>query len=275
MKPAGKCFVAIATIATITALAAACQPGGEPPPDEHEQSAAVAREVGRAFVHTGGAVATLAVPLARALEDDGTKSADGPIRQKVEAALAQLVAATECLSLDWALLQATVHFDQCSIPQTSKTLDGSVTVLVRPLKLEVFITTDELTLGDDTFYGSMTASLQGPITAPAVNVDFDVTHENSATTLVVTDFRISGDLRAITLAGTGAVVSPTVDATATAEAIGWNTNECLPSSGTIAYTQGALTGTITFLPTTPTTGEVHLDVPPLPTQTIPMFPACK
>ena len=36
---------------------------------------------------------------------------------------------------------------------------------------------------------------------------------------------------------------------------------------------GLPTGTITFLPTTPSTGEVHLDVPPLPTQTIPMFPA--
>ncbi len=276
MKQAGKRLVAIAT-AAVAALAIGCQPGGETPPDDSEQSEAVALEVGRAVVNTGGAVATLAAPLAKALGDDGTTAAtaDGPLRQKIEAALAKLVAATECLSVDWSLLQATAHFDQCSLPQTNKTLDGSITVVVRPLKLQVVIRTDELSFGDETYYGTMTASLQGPLTAPTVSVDFDVTDADAATTLMVTDFRVATDLESVTIAGTGAVVSPKVDASATADAVRWNLGECAPSSGTIAYAQGQLSGVITFLPTTPSTGKVTLDIPRLPSQTIDMFPACQ
>jgi predicted small lipoprotein YifL len=275
MKQTGKIFVAIATVAT---LAAGCQPGPEdaPPQDDTEQSEAVAREVGQSIVKTGGAVAMLAEPLARALEDDGTTAADGPLKQKIEAAIAKLVAATECLSFDWVplTLEATVHFDSCTIPTTSTAIDGSITVVARPLKLQVFVETDSLTIGDDTFYGAFTAYLAGPLAQPTVGVDFDVTHEDSATTLAVDGLTITGNLQGVTVGGAGVVMSDKIDASANADAVRWNTGDCAPTSGTIEFAEGSITGTITFLETTPSTGNVLLDLPLLPPYELPLFPAC-
>ena len=80
-------------VTIVTALVIACGvDSGSGAVDDRTEREAVAREVGRSVTGVGGAAATLAAPLARAL--DGTTdgqlvaAADGPLRTKIEAAVA-------------------------------------------------------------------------------------------------------------------------------------------------------------------------------------------
>ncbi len=270
MNTAIEVSLAIAAVIAVTG----CQPDDEADRDDSE---AVARSTSQALVATGRVVGTLQTAMSAALEE-GATAGDANVgregRARIEAAISALVAVRDCVSLRWTLAAATVQFSDCRIPSTEQRLDGSLSVRVRPLDRSVELTLDDLTLGPDAFDGSMTFYVTGPIGALAFFVDANLTVANGPTSFVVEGLHLDVGIDGVALTGEGDVMSPTVDASATADQLHWILGDCLPSSGTVSFDDGRVRGDITFLPATPATGEVELRVGNLPPVTIDVFPTC-
>jgi hypothetical protein len=264
MSIAGKFFAALVTL-TIAGLG--CTPAPAEPDDE-----AVAHEIGLTVAETGGAVTTLATTLAPVLR--AGEADEGTIRQRLRSAIRDSVVSVGCVSFSWTLTSATVLFDECELLDTGARIDGSTTISVRILNRSVTVTLDDLAIGSAELYGSMTARLMGPLGELTVGVDSEMTLANIPATLIVDGLEVDANLEGMTMWGPGAVISPNLDATTSVDQVHWNLGECWPSSGSVSFVDGNLEGTITFVPTTPETGEVQLQLHPLPPATVEMLPAC-
>jgi hypothetical protein len=241
-------------------------------PEPAQDAASVAQALTASVVDTGGVIARMAAVLEAALrERDGD---DAAMRTRVRTAVAALVQSAQCMSLDWSLRSVTVHFDECTIPSTDERLDGSLTVRIRLADPSVIVTMNELTLGDDVFDGSVTAAPRGLDGALQLGVDAELTAVGPATTLVGRDLGLVLDVQGVTLSGEGEVISASLDGSATMTAVHWDLFDCLPSSGSVTFVDGDVSGVMTFLASTPETGEVELGLDRLPATTIALFPSC-
>jgi len=253
----------------VTTVAAGCSPGEDTSPD----SETVVHAVGQAVVGSGGLIATLSAPMEAALQDSRVAAA-GDARARLEAAISRSVIEVGCVSLSWSLSTATVHFDDCHIPDTDQLLDGSISVRVRIVDPAVVVTLDHLTLGARDFHGSVTARARGTLSAPELGIDAELTLAGASATVAVSGLAVHASVDGVTVSGGGAVTAPDVDATVTVSQLHWSRGDCLPSSGSVALVDGNLRGVITFLATTPATGVVRLRIEPLPATTVAMFPPC-
>lgn len=258
-------FAAVILAVLVVVLGLGCAEE-EPTPMATAKAAALTESV----TDSGGLVARLSALLEDALRDRDETQA----RARVRTALEALVASAGCVSLEWSFPAVTAHFDDCHIPATDEELDGSLGVRLRLLQRSVVVTFDALTVGADVFDGSMTAYASRQDGALGLGVDADVTAVGTAATLVGSDLGLTLSLEGVTLSGSGDVISPSLEATATLDAVHWVLGDCLPSSGSVAFVDGDMTADVTFLETTPITGEVLLHVAPLPATTTALFPAC-
>lgn len=259
----------IAAVALVT-LAAGCAPADDAPPTSEE----VATEVGDAVARSVDVVAALEAPMAAALEEDGTNAATG-LRARIEDALALLVVDPACISASWVLNTATVRFADCELVSSGAPLDGAISLRVRPLVPSVVVTMDALTLGQDSVAGSITARPVGALADLTFAVDVDLTFAGAERSLAFAGTGTAGGQDGVTISGTGSVVAPELVADATVDAVHWDHATCLPSSGEVELVTEAVHGFITFLPTTPETGEVLLRFPPLPAAPFGMFQPCE
>jgi len=257
-------------VAAVLAAAAGmgCGLGSGAPQDDHEQ---VGRDVAESIVETTGAAKTLTALVAPMFDDTSGSAVTSTRLQKI---LSEQLVSAGCVTVSWSKLTATVDFDACELLSTGEPLDGAMTVVVRPLKLEVALTVDELTVGKYSVYGAMTAKLKGLYGGIKVGVDADLSVVDPPMTLVADGLDVVLAKDGMTVSGEGAVITDKVDATTTLDAVHWKLVECLPSSGSVAFVEGKVSGTFTFLETTPETGELELTVPPFDPTTITLPFSC-
>lgn len=254
----------------LAALVAGCtQTADEPAAPDAE---AVARATGRTVAESGRVVSTFQTTITAGLDDTG--AIGDAARARVQAAIAALVAAADCVSLSWAGLSATVQFEECQIPTTDERIDGALTVRLRPLDRSVELALDNLAIGPATFDGTLRAYVRGPIGNLTLNVDADLTLVDDSATLHVEGLDVEASAAGLALSGTADITTPSIDATTTTEQLHWILGDCLPSSGTVAFDGQNATGVLTFLPSTPTTGEVQLQIGNLPAVSVELLPAC-
>ncbi len=238
------------------------------------EAVSFAQVIGEATLNSTGAMTKLSAPLTAALQG-GDAGVAGTARDRIEAAIRTLATSAGCLSLDWAMTTVTVRFDHCRIPETDELLDGSLSLRVRVVDPAVVVTTDRLAIGDEVFHGTVTAYPKPPLSALTLGVDADLTREDPLATVRVSGLTVAATAEGVTVAGSGNVITDRLDADITMNQLHWELGDCLPSSGSLSFVDGSLSGVITFLPTTPATGEVRLRIAPFPASTTKLFPACR
>ena len=113
--------------------------------------------------------------------------------------------------------------------------------------------TEAVLVGGATRVPAVRAYVRGPVGARVLGIDAVLTLANDPATLVVDGLALDAGAGGVTLSGGGLVVTPDIEAGATADELHWVLGDCLPSSGSIAFDDGRVDGVMTFLATTPST----------------------
>ena len=283
---------------------------GDGDADAHEEPPELTAEAEAALdalVEGLSASVALGAPLVQdgeGLRDDPSSGTDGSsrdstARDRVENGVARdsIVTDRACVIFDWSRLTATITFTGCTLEQTGESLDGVMALSVSFGPVVFSMTFDDLTIGETTLDGTVAMSFGGlcregdPECIPCTDSDpecaeaqenqktltADLTIVSSSTfslTLEGLEVVIS-DACSTTVSGAGSTSSESITGDLTLTDVLFETGDCLPTSGTIVLDDGsALTTTITFLPTTPETGEVNVQIGPFPAAPVPLFPPC-
>ena len=259
-------------------LAAGCDPpnaGGvnvEPP--------ASAEAVANAAATTGGAVATLAAPLsaaAGAWQGDPDGPDDTQAVAAMEAALAHESFVTDptCVSLSWERLVATISFADCVLAEGGQRLDGDLTLSLALRPTALTLTLGDLTLGESTFAGSVAIAVSGSLQDPVVTLTATLTYRaGEEVSVEMAGVTLTATGGTVTLDGEGHLTTATLDTDFTLAGLTWSDGDCLPSAGSVAYQEGAMSVTITFYEDTPQTGVVGVKTGQLPTRDIALLTPC-
>lgn len=261
--------------------------GGCLPPEEPKDPEEVAQVVGTTIAEAGGAMASISAGFnttGEGLGADGMSELGGdqqpdPTEEETKGNVendvtGSMVTNPECVSLVWAGLSATITFDNCVFSATGLPVNGSLSLAVSLIPARLSLTFDNLTIGDDTFYGTVGIFIAGTEPDLVLGIDADMSYSGASTTLVVDDLLVTGSTAGVNISGNGSVVSPAVNATISAGDVNFSAGDCLPSRGSVSFADGNASGIITFLPTTPSTGDVRLEIPPFAPTTVAMFPPC-
>ncbi len=208
---------------------------------------------------------------------------EGDAQNAVEAAISGNSVVTEgaCVAYLWDGLSVTVTFTDCVLEATGGSLDGAVTLAVTLVPLEFTMTLADLQIDGTGFDGELSLAwsgggdLGGGNPTRVYTVDLTFTAEGGATTLVLEDVTVESSGGTVTIDGAGSLDVGTVVASFTMAAIGWETGNCLPTSGSITYDDGGpFPVTLTFLPNTPIDGIVRVQVGGFPAVEQPLLTPC-
>lgn len=180
-----------------------------------------------------------------------------------------------CITFSWAGLTATIDYNQCVSEETGQVIDGGLTVGMTLIPVTFFSTMDNLTIGGTLFDGTVSLSFSGVSPNVTTELAFDLVVDNGASSQIDLDnATLAVNAGSVTVDGAGTFSNETISATFTATAVTW-TGDCLPTSGTVDFDDGTFFGTAEFLSTTPTTGEVHVIIPPFIDSVEPLLaPGC-
>lgn len=258
--------------AALLLAAAAC--GGEPVDETTDNTQAVSQ----AATTATGAAAELAAPLApqvAQLEQLKAQVSESQARQYVEAGITGEggVQNPTCVRFNWTGgLSGGATFTGCTL-EGGQTLDGTVALAIklRP-QVSVTLTLTQLMVGGDTLSGAMVIS--GRKDAATITATLSFTSADGKTQVSLSNVTVTTTASTVTLSGSGTIKSDAIDTAFTASSLVWQRGDCLPSAGSLTYTQGGQTVTVTFLPVTPGTGQVQLQVGSLPAKQVALLPAC-
>jgi len=116
------------------------------------------------------------------------------------------------------------------------------------------LTFTNVTLGGTPLSGTATFS-----TTDTTSFTLDANLTGSTTTFVVTGFSVAGSSGAVTFGGSVAI-SGDASTSISFGSVLWKDGDCYPSSGAITVQKGAISESIAFSATTPTTGQVVVTV---------------
>jgi len=265
------------------ALVFGCVNSGREDPTELPESA---EPTVRAFVEGATIALAFGVPLSKSGNEIDTNAGEDSAKGKVEDGLgggadqpagvvAPALTDPNCVTLTWAGLTVTVVYDAC-VDEDGTTIDGGLTLGLTLIPLRFSVAFDQLAIDDTTYDGSFGISFAGELGNRSTTIDANLSIASSASSesvqldqmsLRVTDVQLVLD-------GAGsfsdAQHSVAFDATAVTAANG----DCLPTSGTLAYDDGTFDVLLTFLPTTPSTGEVKVTSGVFET-TVALLPPCQ
>ena len=98
---------------------------------------------------------------------------------------------------------------------------------------------------------------------------------SGSTTFSATGLTITGGSTSITINGSASTTQAGATTTLSFGAVTWQKGQCYPSSGTLKIQKGLVTETVTFLSTTPTTGQATMMVGPKKvTVKLPAYDTC-
>jgi len=266
----------ITTLAVVSLLLTTTACGGEESSDIPASTGAATS----ALTTGGGAAVALGAPssleLAK-LKSQLSKVTEAAARTSLEKGLAGAAAVKtpSCATVKWSgNLSGTVTFKDCTTRQGGKKLNGTVGVAVTlPPKLGFTLTLTQLEVDGTAVSGTLTVTPSGAAGA-TVTGNLAYSSADGATSVSFSSLSMSITPAAVTLSGSGAIKSASLDSTFTASNITWKSSDCLPTSGSVTYTDGGATVVVTFLATTPQTGEVQVQVGSLPARTVALLPPC-
>jgi len=233
--------------------------------------------VGQAVTSSGGAATALTAPL---LPDLHTMAAQksmtsaeavGALKKTMKGS--GCVTSPACLSVVWSGgLSGQVTFNQCVLSVGNITVNGTMglKLVLKPSPV-LTLTFTQLTVGGVEVNGSARVV---PTAKGAATATVDASIKGDAGSLSLNKATVAFTQQNAVLNGPGHVTVAKMDTDFTATTLTWLKGECLPSSGTVDYTEGGSTVVITFLATTPQTGKVSVKVGDKPAATLPLFPAC-
>lgn len=264
--------ITLVCTASLLLLAAAC--GGL---EEEGDLTLATQETSAAVTSASGAAAGLAAPLVPELQklfaQRDTVTAE-EARQYVEAAYA---AYQPCASFQWnGGLSGTITFTGCVLDATGQTIDGSlgISIKIRP-QTAMTLTFSKLQVGGNTYDGSLKISVSAGPPRATLAADLSYTSADGDTTVTLQDVTVVRSGGKTTMDGKGTVQTGSVSTAFSAKGLTWNKGDCLPSSGTLTLSaQQTATVVITFLPTTPQTGVVQVQVGSLPATEMALFSPC-
>lgn len=275
---------------------------------EEPELSAEAESALSAFVEGLSAAVALGAPLVQdgeALRDDPSSGTAGDARDRsardrVENGVAgdSIVTDAACVAFDWDRLTVAITFTGCALEQTGESLDGvlSMTISFGPVVLSM--TFEDLAVGETTLDGTVTMAFGGqcmdgdPDCTPCEEGDeecaaaeerqrtltADLTVESGGSFAATLDglVVVVGDDGSVSLDGAATVASESFSGDLVLTTVTFAAGDCLPSAGTLALNDGSpLTTTLTFLPATPATGEVRVQIGPFPATTAALFPPCE
>jgi hypothetical protein len=253
---------------------------------------------------TSGSVALGAplIPEAEALRDDSRLDMplmrDTAVQESVEMGVSgnSIVTDPMCVTYAWSGSMVDITFASCTMEATGEPLNGAMQLAVSFAPTEMRMTFTALTIGDLGLDGTVgvrtggncptgmdtcldcrdtdTTCMQMREPQQTIYADITISLEDTFS-LTVADGTVSNDATGSTLSATGSIDSSTLNGSYAATSLHWNMMECLPSSGQIVYTpEGGTAVTLTFLPTTPATGEVDVNYGTFHVGTQALFAPC-
>jgi hypothetical protein len=190
-----------------------------------------------------------------------------------------VVTPSSCAAYSWTGLTASVVLTGCTLESTGTSISGTITIEVsfRPGSFRLSFTS--LMVDTSSFDGFVQITSGGTDVRPMPVVDLMLAYSSpmGLGSVSATGLTVSGDsMTGISVSGTLSFTNGGSSTSVVATDVFWAPMECNPSRGTLAV-DGApfpLPATITFLPTTPTTGEVTVSMPPFPDSTLALLPPC-
>ena len=252
--------------ASLLLLAAAC--GGL----EEEELSGDTRESTAAVTSASGAAAGLAAGLAPRLQELYARHDTATAAEAREAVEDAFAAHQPCASFQWSGgLSGTVTFTNCTLAATGQTVDGAlgVTIKLRPMT-EVTLSFSQLTVQGNTYDGSLKVAVSGAPATVTLTADLTYLAADGETSVTLENVTVTHTKGVTVLDGKGSVTRAATTAFV-ARKLTWLKGDSLPSSGTLTLTQGSLTAVITFLPTTPATGVVLVQIGSLPASEMTLF----
>jgi len=233
--------------------------------------------------------------------DSGTAGdlRNGAARDRIENGVARdsIVTDAACVTFDWRLLTATITFTGCTLELTGESLDGVLVLRVTFGPVVFAMTFEDLVVGDTTIDGTVAMAFGGRCTAEDPECvqcrddDPECAEEQESQRTLTADLTITTgttfaltleeievvivDSGTTTISGAGSISSESIEGDLTFTDVTFATGDCLPTSGTVLLDDGSpFTTTITFLPTTPATGEVTVQIGAFPSVTTALFTPC-
>ena len=184
-----------------------------------------------------------------------------------------------CVEAAWGRpFEAIITWNNCATPE-GQVMQGAASIGLTFIPLGVEIALDDLQIGEQTFEGGMALSLVIGRGGLEVLADLDFTFTTpteGATTLQLRDAALTASRDARIIAGRGAIATDEIDVTLEAQDVTWRGGDCHPSSGALFYSDGLSSPTITYLPDTPQTGVVLVQVTPqAPAVEVALLTPCK
>lgn len=221
--------------------------------------------------------------------DDASRRTRAQTRIETAVSGNSVVEPATCAAFSWTRLSATITFTGCTLEATGEPIDGSLTLAVSFFPTEVTLTFTALTIGTISLDGSLTLNVGGECQSgdlgctpcpdgdttciemrqAQISLSGDLTIDDGGTTLVAVDgLSLVADAAGVTVNGTLTV--------GTTEVVGadlyWALGDCMPTSGTATLTDSSTT--LTFLPTTPATGNVAVMIGMIPLGEQMLFTPC-
>jgi hypothetical protein len=251
----------------VISLGAACQREPEPTEPPPASSVQAASTVTSTFVAGSSPVAALGgamSPSSEELSMGGDLQNPDTTRASVEAdASANLAGDPSCVTVTWGEgLRATVQFTNCLLVATGELLNGSLSLELRLNPVTISVTAASLTAGARSIDGTASLSLAQTTPQVAFQVGADLTLDGGDHQLTLTALRLTVSRTGLVLDGSARVEVPasSIDASVSPHGMTFAAGDCLPSSGTLDFDDGTLSGTVTFFATTPSTGIVSVQI---------------
>jgi len=184
-----------------------------------------------------------------------------------------LVNALSCIKPSLSQGMLAFDFNQCQLLNTGQTLTGTIGFTIDklfPFTLTVHLI--DLEVANQTFNGSLTLTSQGFGKLPLISAKISLPLGGSTMTLEIYEAKISFAGLSLVLNGKGNLQAAFLGGDFDIVDLTWQFGQCLPSSGELQFPQ--IFTTVSFLPTTPATGAVEIQVPFLPPFEQAFLPAC-
>jgi hypothetical protein len=266
-------------VSLLPALAAGGGCGGNGGGEQPELPASV-ETTAHAATRAAGTTAAFGAPLfetAKGLHMD--LPAEGETRWRIEEAVAgnSVVSDPSCVSFDWEGLVASVTFTSCTLELNGAVADGSVSmdVVLQP-ESSIEIVFEGLVVDGVAVDGTVLVEASGRRDDPWASLSSQLVFEGAdgSAEVDLDELSVTTGPHSTAVGGQGHLADDSLETDFTLSALAWERGDCIPSSGSISYTEESQTIAITFLGTTPGTGAVEVQVGSLPPQEAEIFDPC-
>jgi hypothetical protein len=234
------------------------------PNEPNTQALTMAEDVAEAFAFTVGPWATMTGGLANSA-DQGTAVLNN----------IAIVSNPGCLDITGAPGSLRFDFDKCVLSANQMLVDGAIILAVDLAAREISAEFDNVALGNNEFYGRISAGLSDAGGVWELQFGLDLTYQDGNTTLIADSLSVTGSLEGVDVSGQGSLLSSADDISVVATDVHFAIGDCLPSGGTVSYDDQEISGSIRFLSNTPNDGVVELTIAPVGAFDQQVFEPCR